>query len=97
MSDTSKEAYERVKPVLSLRRLECLIGLIKCGGRATAREIGVRMSSNPAICESIRRRSSDLVRLGFFLEDGVKTCDVSNYEVTAYCINPARENALYDK
>lgn len=91
MKLTSVEAYEKFKGVLSERRLECLMGLIKCGGRATAREISVKVSSNPVVCDSVRRRSSDLVRLGFFVEDGVKICDVSNYEVTAYRLNTERE------
>jgi hypothetical protein len=84
MSDTSSEAFDRFKAVLSERRFQTLVGLRAIGGIGTAREIASACTDNAALGESIRRRASDLVRLGFAVEHGKKMCSVTGYVVKAY-------------
>jgi hypothetical protein len=59
-------------------------GLEIIGGSGTAREVAAAIGGSVALHDSIRRRATDMVRLGFIEELSPRECRVSGRKVTVY-------------
>lgn len=82
---TSIHAEIEVSPRLTIRAKQFLQGLESLGGCATAREAAAVVADSIALHDSIRRRASDLVKLGVIQEIEPRVCRVSGKRATVYC------------
>jgi len=81
---TAKQSAAEIKHVLNVRCLQFLEGL-RALGTATANEVALSVTGdNRGMHDSIRRRASDLVRLGRIRQIGVRECDVTGKRVALY-------------
>lgn len=81
---TSQIAAEEIRPKLNVRAGQFLAGLAAIGGTGTAREVAAEVADCIAVHDSIRRRASDLVRLGLIEEIDARVCRISGKKATVY-------------
>lgn len=82
--ETSKQSADELNYVLNVRCLQFLEGL-RTRGTATANEVALLVSAdNRGMHDSIRRRASDLVRMGRIVQVGVRECGVTGKRVACY-------------
>lgn len=83
MKQTSKLAYESVKPHLAGIKRDIIQGLQKIE-KGTFREIA---KASYLRSEQVWKRLSELKREGLVKEAGTKTCQISNRPVTIWKLN----------
>lgn len=81
---TSTQAASEIEPRLTARAKQFLQGLNLIGGTGTAREVASSVADGIALHDSIRRRATDLVRLGLIQEIEARVCRVSGKKATVY-------------
>ncbi len=90
--ETAKQSDAEIRHVLNVRCLQFLEGL-KALGTATANEVALSVTGdNRGMHDSIRRRASDLVRLGRIRQIGVRECDVTGKRVALYEVVDTRND-----
>lgn len=82
--ETSVEAAAGIVPKLNNRCRQFLEAL-KALGQATAKEAGMHACPDDyAQCETVRRRSSDLQRMGVIVIVGQRVCRISGKKASVY-------------
>ncbi len=88
-SRDKKTAIQSAKEIiehLPERRRQFLVGLAAIGGVGTAREVAAAISNSVSLHDSIRRRATDMARLGLVEEIEPRECRISGKKVTVYRI-----------
>lgn len=81
---TSIEAAHDIMPRLG-QRCQQFLAALRSLGQATAKEAGMHACPDDyAQCETVRRRSSDLQRMGVIVIVGQRVCRISGKKATVY-------------
>lgn len=82
--ETSIAAAEDILPRLN-RRCQQFLCALRSLGKATAKEAAMHACPNDyAQCETVRRRASDLQKMGVIVIVGQRRCTISGKNVSVY-------------